>query len=238
MLTRLLRLIATSEGIATTSGMAKTLQVGDGLVARMIQDAKLDSGYPRQGPMAAPGVYTARLTVGERSLDTRITVRPDPRLQVSQADLESQLKLSLEVRDDITRLTELVESLRSIRRQLRDRIDLLKDKPEAAALVKGSTALIAKLDALENQIHNPTAEVSYDILAMKGGTRLYSRLAPLMDWIASGSGAPTAGMRQVFAEQDKELGGYAGQWDSLVSVDLAGLAKEASRLGIGFVVVK
>jgi photosystem II stability/assembly factor-like uncharacterized protein len=206
--------------------------------AKMIQDAKLDAGSPRQGPMATPGVYTARLTVDGTTLETKITVRPDPRLQVSQADLEAQLKLGLQVRDDITRLTELVNSLRSIRTQLQNRVDILKDKPEAAALVKGSTALIARLDALEHQIHNPAAEVSYDILAMKGGTRLYSRLAPLMDWITAGSGAPTSGMRQVFAEQDKELAGYAGQWDSLVSVDLAGLSKEASRLGIGFVVVK
>ena len=88
------------------------------------------------------------------------------------------------------------------------------------------------------RMQNPTAEVVYDILAMRGGSRLYSRIGPLMGWVEDGPGAPTQGMQQVFAEQDKELDGYASKLDSLVSVDLAGLNKEATSLGLGYVIVK
>ncbi len=206
--------------------------------ARMIPDARLDAGYPREGPLAVPGTYTARLTVAGRSFETKIDVRPDPRSNASPADLAAQLKLALQVRDDVTRLTDMVQSVRSIRDQLRSRIDALKGDARAADLVKGSQALVDKLDALEQKLHNPTAEVSYDILAMKGGTQLYSRLAPLLDWVKMGSGAPTQGQQQVLAAQDSELSGYAGEWDNLLSVDLAGLNKEASRLGIGFVIIR
>ena len=45
------------------------------------------------------------------------------------------------------------------------------------------------------------------------------------------------GMREVFAEQEKELNGYLGQLDSLLSADLANVNGLASKLGIGFVVV-
>ncbi len=206
--------------------------------ARMIQGAKLDSGDPEIGPRAVPGTYTAKLTVDGHTLDTKVTIRPDPRSQVSQAYLEAQFALALKIRDDISRLTDMVTSLQSVRRQLENRIDVLKDNTAAAAVVKQARALVDRLNVLENEIQNPTAEVVYDILAMKGGTRLYSRLSPLLDWLQDGAGAPTQGMQQVFAEQDQELSGFASKFDSLLSVDLEGLNKQAASLGLGFVIVK
>jgi hypothetical protein len=113
----------------------------------------------------------------------------------------------------------------------------LKHDARAKELVSASEAIIKKLTELEDKIHNPTAEVVYDILAMKGGARLYSRLAPLFDWARDGSGAPTEGVREVLAEQEKELNGYLGQFDTLISADLANVNGLASKLGIGFVVL-
>ena len=46
-----------------------------------------------------------------------------------------------------------------------------------ADLFEASEAAMKQADAIEDKLHNPTAEVVYDILAMRGGTRLYSRLA-------------------------------------------------------------
>jgi photosystem II stability/assembly factor-like uncharacterized protein len=205
--------------------------------AKRIQGAKIDWGSPEVGPLVVPGAYTVQITADGRSLTTPVRVLPDPRAKVSQADLEAQVQFVLKVRDAMTRLTEMVESLRSIRRQLADRQALLKDDVRAKELVAASEALIKRLDDLENQAHNPTAEVVYDILAMKGGTRLYSRLSPLVDFARDGSGPPTQGVREVFAGQEKELNGYLGQFDSLISADLAKVNGLASKLGIGFVVV-
>jgi len=187
--------------------------------------------------MAVPGTYTAKITVDGRSLTTPVRVLPDPRVKVSPADLDAQVQFVLKVRDAMTQLTSMVESLRSVRGQLADRNALLKTDDRAKELVAASDALIKKLDALENQAHNPTAEVVYDILAMKGGARLYSRLSPLVDFVRDGAGPPTQGVREVFAQQEKELNGYLGQFDSILSADLAKVNGLASKLGIGFVVV-
>ncbi len=202
-----------------------------------IKGATIDWGEPGIGPMVVPGTYTVKLTVDGKSLSGEVKVVPDPRSKVSQADLDTQVQFVLRVRDAMTRLTDMVESLRSIRRQLAERNALLKGDARAKELVAASEALIKKLDELENQAHNPTAEVVYDILAMKGGARLYSRLSPLVDFARDGSGPPTQGVREVFAEQEKELNGYLGQLDTLISADLAKVNGLASKLGIGFVVV-
>lgn len=205
--------------------------------ARMIKGGKLDAGNPRVGPMVTPGRYTATVTVDGRTASTSVTVLPDPRITVAPADLAAQVAFVLRIRDDITRLTEMVESLRSVRKQLADRTSLLKNDGRAAEVVAAAEALIKKLDALEDRAHNPTAEVVYDILAMKGGTRLYSRLAPLMDWAREGVGAPTQGLRDVLAEQEKELNQYLDAFRAIVATDLAKVNELAAKAGVGFVVV-
>jgi hypothetical protein len=96
----------------------------------------------------------------------------------------------------------------------------LKGVPAAVPLVPQADALVAKCDALEEKLHNPKAEVAYDILAMPGGARLYSRLAPLYSSVQEGDGRPTQGMRDVYAELKKELGGLLAEWKSILDTDV------------------
>ena len=98
------------------------------------------------------------------------------------------------------------------------------------------TARSRRRYAIEDKLHNPTAEVVYDILAMRGGARLYSRLSPLQMWAVEADGAPTAGMMQVLAEQEKELAALERAAQSWVTTDVAALNQQAEKLGIQFVV--
>src|SRR5262249_17508101 len=125
--------------------------------AKSIKQAKADQGEPRVGPLAAPGRYTVRLTVDGKSLTHPLEIKPDPRTHLDAAEytdwpaIEEQVKLTLAIRDEITRLSATVERLRAVRKQLADRNELLKDNTSAAALVKSSKELITKLDALEEK---------------------------------------------------------------------------------------
>jgi photosystem II stability/assembly factor-like uncharacterized protein len=204
--------------------------------ATPIKPAKIDSGDPAEGPMALPGTYTARLTVGGESFTTPVDVRLDPRVAVSRADLEEQTAFALLLREDLNRLSSIVRDLRSVREQVKARTASLKDRPGAAPLVESADALAAKCDALEERLHNPKAEISYDILAMPGGAKLYSRLAPLYSWAHDGDGRPTQGMREVYAELKKELDALAAEWKAVVDTDLPALNARARDLAPDFVV--
>jgi hypothetical protein len=198
----------------------------------MIPNAKLDAGYPGIGPAAAPGTYTLRLTVDGKTATAPFVLQPDPRETASDADLGEQVRFTLGIRDAITRLTHDVLRLRAVRRQLAERNELLARDDKAKPLIEPSKALIAKLDALEARLHNPKAEITYDVLAQRGGTQLYSRLAPLMDWSTAGNGAPTQGMREVFAAQTQELDADEAELNALFDKDLAALNQSASQLGV------
>ncbi len=161
-----------------------------------------------------------------------LVLRPDPRLNVSPADLEEELRFNLQVRDAITRLTRGVVRLQTVRRQLAERNELLAREEKARPLREAADGLIKKLDILEARMHNPKAEIAYDVLAMKGGAMLYSRLSPFLNRAGGGNGAPTQGMREVFAEQVKELEGLESELAALLGQDLAALNRTAAGLGV------
>jgi photosystem II stability/assembly factor-like uncharacterized protein len=238
-----------TEAVEAEKGLLKdlTLPKGKGLQraswdlnwdgAEMIQGGILDNGYPLIGPTAIPGTYTLKLTVDGKTETAQLRLLPDPRSAVTQEELAEQLRFSLGVRDAITRLTRTGEQLRSVRRQLQARNDLLKKDPRAADLIKASEALLKKVDDVEARVHNPAAEVSYDVLAMKGGAKLYSRLSPLFDFTKGGDGAPTQGAKDVFAAQMQELDALDAEWKAIVAGDLPALNEQARKLDLPVVYV-
>jgi photosystem II stability/assembly factor-like uncharacterized protein len=205
--------------------------------ADKIKGAKVDQGDPEVGPYVLPGSYTLKLTVDGKTATTSVTVLPDPRVHVPEAEIAEGTQFALALRDDLSRLTGLVNELRSVRKQLQTRNALLKDQPATEALRKSAEELITKLDALEEKLQNPKAKVTYDILAMRGGAKLYSQLTFLYESAKDGDGAPTQGLRDVYAEQKRELEQYATELRNLLQGDLARLNEQAKGLGIPNVII-
>ncbi|MDQ3070429.1 MAG: glycosyl hydrolase [Acidobacteriota bacterium] len=203
--------------------------------ADIVQGAKIDWGNPGRGPLAVPGTYTVRLKGAGIDLSQPLIVTNDPRSTASQADLEAQLAMALQVRDAFSRVTRIVSDLRGVRSQLEARAAAIKAQPLAADLVKAIGTAVTKINDLEGRIHNPTAEVSYDILAMRGGTRLYSRISPLIGFASAGDGAPTQGVRDVSADQMKELAAFEAEARAIFSIDVAAINALAAKLGLTFV---
>jgi photosystem II stability/assembly factor-like uncharacterized protein len=209
--------------------------------ARKIKGGRIDTGDPRDGPRVPPGTYTVKLTAGGKTVAAPLKVQPDPRGEVPQADLDAQAAFAVRVRDDISKLTDLVTQLRSVQEQLKARnaaLEPRKSEPGVADLIKESDAAIKKAFAIEDKLHNPTAEVVYDILAMRGGARLYSRLSPLQMWALEASGAPTSGMMQVLVEQEKELAALEGETKQFLSADVTRINQRAAQLNLPFVITK
>ncbi len=207
--------------------------------AELIDGAKIDSGFPEVGPLVPPGDYTLELTVeGKEGKPARqqVKVLQDPRSPVPPGELAKQVELSLRVRDDITDLTRLVGRLRSLREQIAARAEPLKEKKTAADLLKKDRELLSKLEGLEEELHNPRAKVTYDILAQPGGAKLYSQLAFLLEQLKDGEGAPTQGIRELYDEQSKRFERSRGAWRQLLG-DVAGLNKTAKELEVPALIV-
>jgi hypothetical protein len=197
----------------------------------LIPNARLDTGDPGTGPMALPGTYTVRLNVEGQTATTTLKILPDPRVTVAEADLQEQSKFALQTRDQMSRVTRLVKQMQSVRKQLLARNELLQNNTNAADLSKNSQALVGRINELEEKIHNPKAEVVYDILAFQGGAKLYSRLSLLYMFSDDADGAPTQGQKEMLQAHIQELEGYEAEWKK-VSGELTALNDAARKLDL------
>jgi hypothetical protein len=205
-----------------------------------IAGGRVDGGRPDIGPLVNPGTYTVRLTVDDdKPVEKTVEVLLDPRLKgkPEEGELKEQLEFARKVRDSITRLAIVVEELRGVRKQLLDREKLLEGNAKGKGLAAQTKALLKKLDWLEDRLHNPKAETSYDILAMKGGAKLYSQLAWLFEQVKDSDGAPGQGVRTVFEEQSGLLQQHKEDWEKLKINDLLELNAAATKLDLPTVLV-
>ena len=72
--------------------------------AHTVSGDKTTEGVGR-GPLAPPGSYQVRLTVGEQSQTQTFEMVKDPRVGATQEDFDAQFALAIRVRDKIRRRT-------------------------------------------------------------------------------------------------------------------------------------
>jgi photosystem II stability/assembly factor-like uncharacterized protein len=70
------------------------------------------------GPVVAPGTYTLRLTVAGHSSEQPLAVVSDPRAPGSSADIQASVKTLLRIRDDISHVSDAVNRIEWLRKQL------------------------------------------------------------------------------------------------------------------------
>ena len=201
-----------------------------------IPGAMIDTGNPHQGPLAVPGDYQVRLTVDGQSFTQPLRVEPDPRSEVPPSDRAAMLAFQQEALGRIGEIAELVGDLRAVRGQLASRLALLEPGEKWQGLRDAASTLTTTLDAAEAELHNPKAEVTYDILAGRdGGTQLHSRYFWLFEMTREHDGPPTQGMRETLTALDAELAAQRAAVRKALDADLPRINELAQ--GVGFVIV-
>jgi photosystem II stability/assembly factor-like uncharacterized protein len=153
-------------------------------------------------------------------------------LDVVRDEAIEQEQFALRIRDDLTKITQTVMDLRAIHKQLNLQEELLEKQAKVKAYLKQGKDLGTKLDDLEARLQNPKAKVTYDILAQKGGAKLYSQLGGLFGVVTGGEGPPTQGMKDLADEFEKELTTYEEEFAKLKTEDLAKLNELARKLNV------
>jgi photosystem II stability/assembly factor-like uncharacterized protein len=85
------------------------------------------------GPAVVPGDYTITLRAAGKQLSKTVRVGLDPRVKVSDADLNAQLDAGLKLRDLISTLNSVVARVDDLTRQLTTLSETMRRVPDAAA---------------------------------------------------------------------------------------------------------
>ena len=159
-----------------------------------------------RGPLAVPGTYRARLSIGNASVEQTFEILPDPRIDASIADLQAQFDFLIAVRDKLSDAHQAVIDVRTVRADL----DYLEGKLDEAApesLREAITLLRHEMTIIENNIHETRNEAYQDPLNF--GIKLNNRLAYLATHESAGDFPPTdqavAYQAEVSAQIDAEI---------------------------------
>jgi hypothetical protein len=165
------------------------------------------AAVPQRGPVAPPGAYTVRVTANGQTKSESFTIGIDPRLSdVTAAHLQEQFTFSRQIRDKVSEANSAVLQVRSIRDQLKERMEKVppRRRAEIQKLVDG---LMQPLTKVEEEVYQVKLHAFEDPLNYP--IKLNNKIASLASVVESADARPTDQSYEVFkklaAALDAEL---------------------------------
>ena len=196
-------------------------------ISAVFEDTPAD---PR-GPLAVPGTYEVRLTVNGRTYTQPLAVEMDPRVAVSQAALEAQLRLEMQLMDEMKASFQGRAEIAAWRGKLAER-----QQGVVAAKANGKAALaaLARLDkqaaALEGGAGGGFPRGETPPPPSFGG--LNGQLAGLAEAIGQADAAPTQAAVEAADYYAGQLKSVQAQWRELQKSGLDTINRLLASTGV------
>jgi len=188
-----------------------------------------------KGPVAAPGQYQVRLTVGGESQIVPLEVKLDPRVNVSAADLAQQFSMLTQIHEELNRVYDAVNQIQDVRSQVTGLKRRLPENASTKTIAASADDLDKKLIEVRDQIVNLTISANEDSLAYP--PQLDAKLAFLAIDVGSADSAPTEAEQLQFEKLKRQSGELLSRWDDLQRRDLAAFQKLTVEGSLSTVVV-
>lgn len=203
-----------------------------------------DLGYPKprrvpntvvdygsgDGPTAVPGEYRVRLVVGKDTLTQPFTIAPDPRVTLTAAEYKAQLDMGIAVRDRISSITETVQRIQDLQRQLDERARQAGSQAYADSVRSAATALRKKLEAVRAEVYEVYTKA--DQATLNYPIKLYQMFLSLNGQVLEGTNPPTAQHGDILKDLGGKLDVQLNTLQQLEDKDLNAFNAMLSRFGV------
>ena len=159
------------------------------------------------GPIAPPGTYSVRMTAGPVVQTYPFRLKKDPRSDASDADLQSQFKMLLAIRDKTTEANMAVRTVRNMRWQVADRAPKLTGQP-SIEFQSLANDMMGELSTAEQEVYQVKNQSSQDPLNYP--IKLNNQIAALAGTVGEGEYRPTLQAQQAFTMLGGKLGVQLG----------------------------
>jgi hypothetical protein len=171
-----------------------------------------------RGPLAPPGSYQVRVTADGQTKTQPFAVKREPHVlpDVTDADLQKEFELALQIRDTTNKANEAVLLVRGIRPQIKDRASKLDSKTGPTA--KALEDLEHTLTAVEAQVYQVKNQSFEDPLNFP--IKLNNKIATLQGVIEASDTAPTDQAYEMFKLLSGRLAEQMNTLDTAVQKEL------------------
>jgi photosystem II stability/assembly factor-like uncharacterized protein len=163
------------------------------------------------GPTAVPGQYTVRLTMNGKSYSAALTIRMDPRVKTSAAELERKFQLEIRLASIMTRTSEAVVQAGSIREQL-EKMNEQQRNAAGDAIQAFQKKLGTILGLTSGFFAPPSAELTL--------TRVNGQVGALYGQVWQADAEPTASQLLAATAVERDSSDVIRRWDEFRSADL------------------
>jgi len=179
------------------------------------------------GPMAIPGTYQVRLTVGGEAQTQDFEIKLDPRMEsVTIAQLRERFEFALQIRDRVSAANEAVVQIRDIKGDVDDRMD----KTDDGGIQQQGEVVKTNLGEVEQEIYQVKNQSNQDPLNFP--IKLNNKLAALVGVVERGEAAPTQQSYQVFEHLDGLLQTELIRLNTIIQQDLSRLNELLQQAGL------
>jgi len=188
------------------------------------------AGLAPRGPIALPGHYEVRLTVGGHSQSAPLELLRDPREQGPDAGLREKFALSVETWRDLDALHRAVNEIRKAKAEVAALHERADHQGGSANLLAEGDRLVAKLEPIESTL------MQVNIKGSEGNLNFPDRLNELIYAFAAGledaDTAPTKQEVEFYAGLHKQLQVQLDAWTDLQRTALAPLRAQLKQAGM------
>jgi hypothetical protein len=188
------------------------------------------------GPLAVPGNYQVRLTVGGKSWTQSFEIKKDPRLATTQEDFRAQFDLLMNIRDKVSAAHEAVNTIREVRKQAEDLIKRLQGQPSAKAVSDAFKVLNDQMTPVEEEIVQVKIKSNQD--ALNYPIKLNNKLAALTVIVASMDARPTKQSYEVFEDLSAKLDVQLAKYREIMAKGLPEFNNKVKALDLPAVILK
>ncbi|HEV8382314.1 MAG TPA: glycosyl hydrolase [Gemmatimonadales bacterium] len=190
------------------------------------------------GPVAVPGAYKVRLTVGDWSQTREFTLRPDPRVKTTPEEYQRQFALLMRIRDRVSAANDAVRRIREVREQLDGAATRARGLPGDAGkrIAQQADSIKTRLAAVEEAIYQVKNRSSQDPLNYP--IRLNNKIAALAGVVASADAAPTAQSEQVFEDLAAALQGQLDRLKAVLDTDVPAFNKLVKESDVPAIILR
>jgi hypothetical protein len=184
--------------------------------------AMIERIFGSMGPPAVPGDYTVTMKVGANEHNAQVTIKGDPRIDMSPADYRAQFEAAKALRDLTSRVNGAVDTTLSLRMQLAGLQQQMKMagakseemKPVAEALDKA----MEEVKAIDNRLRQPVMGMMY-----RQYPRLMEELYMSTIYLVASTSPPTEGQLVVINELKRDAEDLLADVDELVNTTIRDL---------------
>lgn len=200
--------------------------------------------FGASGPMAVPGTYTATLSAAGQELQTTITVKADPRIEMSDDDYKAQNDAVIVLRDLSSQTNKIINDTEQLSKQLKDLQQKLK---LAGSMTNGAgtqgnggtgdavhaqiKSTLKDIEAFRDVLRRPPPSMNY-----RQKPQLSEEIRSLMRAIDGATARPTASQMLRLGELKQEVAAAQSQYDKLVVDEIAkinALVKDLPQVMVG-----